>query len=448
VFLIVLGQGLREEPSGSITAAIHLVRDKLLPQDLVAVMLLGRVTDFTTARAPIVAMLELFKQKSVGMDIAMMLHQRSLAAIYGDGRPPKSVRDDIESIFAAGEGVGLRTFNRATAETRHLDEQLRRTGHTALGPGRQDPVDQVEYTRLGGTPDDYLANASTMLSNLQALYGGIEYLRDLSGQRHLVYISSAGVSPPAFEDDRSLARRASDARVILDFVHGFSGSVFTAQTSRYVTKATGGQFHASRLKNHSADIDRIDLASRFQYVLGYYPRRDPTDGKYRRIEVRVNRPGVTVLTRDGYLARPSVTPFERKKALIFSRIASAAEYPGVMPDLKLSAIVRRPTSARSREYPVELTIDLSRVAFEKEGTHNVASIEVAVFAVRGRKDVGHSWQTLNLTYTDSRLSEVRAAGLPHRVDVPTTETPRDFKVIVYDYGADLVGSTVAEVSKK
>jgi hypothetical protein len=151
VFLILLGQGLREEPAGSITAAIHLVRDRLLPQDLVAVMLLGRVTDFTTARAPIVAMLERFKQKSVGMDIAMTLHQRSLAAIYGERRPPKSVRDDIESIFAAGEGVGLRTFNRATAETRHLDEQLRRTGHTALGSGPQDPVDQVEYTRLGGT---------------------------------------------------------------------------------------------------------------------------------------------------------------------------------------------------------------------------------------------------------------------------------------------------------
>ena len=172
------------------------------------------------------------------------------------------------------------------------------------------------------------------------------------------------------------------------------------------------------------------------------------DGKYRRIEVRVNRAGVTVMTRDGYLARPSVTPLERRQALIFSRVASAAEYPEIMPDLKVSGTVQRPTSARSREYPVQLTIDLSRVVFEKRGTRNVASIDVAVFAVKGRTDVGHSWQTLNLTYTDTRLAEVRATGLPHRVDITTTDTPRDFKVIVYHYDADLVGSSVMGVPKR
>jgi hypothetical protein len=265
----------------------------------------------------------------------------------------------------------------------------------------------------------------------------------------LIYISHGGISPPAVEDDRALARRAADARVTLNFLHGMhSRSVLFSMTSRSVTKATGGQYHATRFKNHSVDIDRIDMATRFQYVLGYYPQREPIDGKYRRIEVRVNRPGVTVLTRDGYLARPSVTPLERKKALIFSRIASAAEYSELISDLKVSGLVRRPTSTRSRNYPVELTIDLSRVAFEKQGTHNVASIEVAVFAVNRRTDVGHNWQTLNLSYTDVRLAEVRATGLVHRVDILTTETPRDFKVIVYDYAADLLGSSVMGMPKR
>src|SRR5687767_1316692 len=74
VFLILLGRGPLEEPAGSVTAAIHLVRDRLLPQDLVAIMFLGRVTDFTTARAPIIAMLDRLKQKEVGISIAMRLH--------------------------------------------------------------------------------------------------------------------------------------------------------------------------------------------------------------------------------------------------------------------------------------------------------------------------------------------------------------------------------------
>jgi hypothetical protein len=284
-----------------------------------------------------------------------------------------------------------------------------------------------------------------MLSDLQALYGGIEYLRGLAGPRHLIFISEAGVSPPRYEDDRALARRAADARVSLDFIHGRSPNMFTVQTSNYVTKLTGGQFFASQFKNDSEQIDRIELATRFQYMLGYSPPRPPIDGKYRRLEVRVNRPGVTVLTRDGYLARPAVTPLERKSGLIFSRVASAAEYQFPVTDLSVTAAAGPP---RPRVFPVTITIDLSRVAFDRQGSRNVASIEVAVFVVtKGEDDAGHSWQTLELNYSDERLAQVRAAGLRHDVTVTTTRAPGAAKVVVYDYNSDLLGTAVVRVPK-
>jgi VWFA-related protein len=37
------------------------------------------------------------------------------------------------------------------------------------------------------------------------------------------------------------------------------------------------------------------------YVMGYYPAPPPRDGNYRRIEVKVTRPGARVRARDGYL---------------------------------------------------------------------------------------------------------------------------------------------------
>ena len=38
------------------------------------------------------------------------------------------------------------------------------------------------------------------------------------------------------------------------------------------------------------------------YVLGYYPANDRRDGRFRKIEVRVNKPGLTVRARRGYVA--------------------------------------------------------------------------------------------------------------------------------------------------
>ena len=39
---------------------------------------------------------------------------------------------------------------------------------------------------------------------------------------------------------------------------------------------------------------------REQYVIGYYPSEDLGDGAWHDVKVRVQRPGVTVRTREGY----------------------------------------------------------------------------------------------------------------------------------------------------
>ena len=74
------------------------------------------------------------------------------------------------------------------------------------------------------------------------------------------------------------------------------------------------------------------------YLLGYSSAKNPTDGKFHKINVRVNRPGVEVHARQGYFA-PTLAELTSARAA-----ASAAE---VSPEIShaLSALVDGPDDA-------------------------------------------------------------------------------------------------------
>ncbi|MBZ5495791.1 MAG: hypothetical protein LAP85_05270 [Acidobacteriia bacterium] len=64
-----------------------------------------------------------------------------------------------------------------------------------------------------------------------------------------------------------------------------------------MSQQTGGR--SAVYEDIGKALARTEGATRVEYLLGYYPRDDNWDGKYRHIEVKVDRPGVKVslLTR-------------------------------------------------------------------------------------------------------------------------------------------------------
>ena len=57
------------------------------------------------------------------------------------------------------------------------------------------------------------------------------------------------------------------------------------------------------------DMIANELAN--QYLVGYIPKNPQRDGSYRRISIRVERPGIQARTRSGYFATPSSTSASR-----------------------------------------------------------------------------------------------------------------------------------------
>jgi len=128
-------------------------------------------------------------------------------------------------------------------------------------------------------------------------------------------------------------------------------------------------------------------------------------------------------------------------------VAGAAEHPFPLTDIG----IREASAAgeRAREVRVAMTIDVSRVAFDRQADGRyTASIESAAFLVTSKqKAAGEVWQTVNLSYTDAELAEKRRNGLRHEMSVPMTAPADEVKVVVYDFASDLVGSAVAKVKR-
>lgn len=76
---------------------------------------------------------------------------------------------------------------------------------------------------------------------------------------------------------------------------------------RVLADQTGG-FATVNANEFERAFPRIVDENSTYYVLGYYPTNDRRDGRFRKIEVRVERPGVEVRARKGYVAPRGKAP--------------------------------------------------------------------------------------------------------------------------------------------
>ncbi|MEW6322871.1 MAG: VWA domain-containing protein [Acidobacteriota bacterium] len=173
-----------------------------------------------------------------------------------------------------------------------------------------------------------------------------------------------------------------------------------------------------------AVVNRNDLARAFEeivsdnssyYVLGYYPQNERRDGRFRRIEVRVNRPGLTVRARRGYQA-PRGRPQDPPRA--GPSDASPELRDAMTSPLPVSALPMATTAAAFKGPAPNAAVVVSTLLAgpaiplaEKNGTfHN--ELEVVASAVnQSGKIFGGDRHTINLTLKPDTAARARAAGI-------------------------------------
>ena len=121
------------------------------------------------------------------------------------------------------------------------------------------------------------------------------------------------------------------------------------------------------------------------YLLGFNPNGPRQDGKFRRLEVKVNRPGVTVRTRNGYDSEKASDIAKRKAALANSPAGVALA--GILPksDLPLQVTAVPFAIPGKKEAAVAVTVGI-RQPIRQNAARAVERVDllVSAFGVEGK----------------------------------------------------------------
>ncbi len=489
VFLLVLGRGYMNGPSRELEALQAFVRERLLPQDVVAVLALNRATDFTTNHALVAEIIERYRLAHTSLETDMSEWNSGVRGMTGNVSIPASAQRTLDGVFAGAEALRPRELvpgqavdrDRIKADARRATDALLRG---ELLAGRADGVGGVQSLAdpeaertadmLGTTLREHIEQNVASNGDVANMYAGIEYMRFIDGEKHLVLITPRGLNLPRLEHDRSIAAAAADSRVAVSVLYtagvvpsatatgntlnangvmvpgrssplptfiATASQTASVESLRLISQITGG--HTTAFQYGEYALNRLDLATRAQYVLGYYPPGNTFNGAYRKITIKVKRKDVDVMYRRGYFARDRIVPLDKREFMSFTQISRAAVYAGGdIRALRVSAESPKVQgSGKDRHLLVNVTIHPDQIRFTDEKGLKQSSLDIAIFA--GDKDgdpAGETWQKIDLKLNTDAYARFLKDGASYTARVPLTNYPKHVKVVVYSFVTDLLGT--------
>ena len=168
-------------------------------------------------------------------------------------------------------------------------------------------------------------------------------------------------------------------------MQSFQDSLRMAQDSlRSLSEETGG-IASVNSNDFTHAFDRVVKDNSNYYVLGYYPKNDRRDGRFRHIEVKVKRPGLEVRTRRGYTAARGKAP-EKPKVPAGDQtstfVRDALDSPLQISGLRLHAFAAAfKGAAPNADVAVTVEADGSSFGFESKDGRFLSDFEVSTIAV-------------------------------------------------------------------
>ena len=395
-------------------------------------------------------------------------------------------------VYTSGRGVAGQEFTNSRrllleAVDRFAGRRLRSEAlelNDRLSSGMRDPSDERSLKLLDPLEMERAYNARSTLTALRDLAAFLEPVR---GRRKSMLLISEGISYNIYDpfnntsaglildqasDAVAAATRANvaiyaiDPRGLSAFEEGIEASGTPSDVTPSQFSVTGSLLDSLRLSQQSlqvlanetggfAAINRNDFAGAFErvvrensayYMLGYYPTNDRRDGRFRRIEVRVKRPGLQVRSRRGYVAPRGRAPNPRVAAAaspLDTAVGTAMNSPIPTTGIPLTvsaAAYKGAAPNASVALAIEMRADAFRFA-EKNGMFT-DRVHVAFSSVDAKGTVRPGQKhvlTMEMSAATAQLARERGFRVVSEASLPPGRY--QLRIAAAEEGANRSGST-------
>ncbi|HEY0872001.1 MAG TPA: VWA domain-containing protein [Vicinamibacterales bacterium] len=289
---------------------------------------------------------------------------------FRDMAPPEIGTDDYAFISS------LNVLDKALQVLSTLPD--RRKSIVYIGQGVPVDLGQLTPVQPGITAGGSAAMRSSMMSRMKSQMDKV-FERAANANVNIYTLDVCGLRVPpgpsqsAFSTEPSLFTTAGYPRPVC-------APGLEVEYLRTIAGATGGRAVVDT-NDFEPGVENIFVENDSYYLLGYQSTQPGADGKFRSLEVRVRRPGLTVRTRRGYL-RESQKELEKRKRASHVTTALAGllpksdlplqmvAMPVAIPGKKEAAVamsigVRQPTQNPTRR--IVERVDMQVSAFNTDG---------------------------------------------------------------------------------
>jgi VWFA-related protein len=419
-------------------AKAQIVRflSQLQPQDRVALYALGGsiriLHDFTSDAAPLIRTLARYRGD---------IPPGSVASELPGPEPGQAAASDMRSFLAGGSqdlNGWLRESDQSMSDFLRRNRELDTCAaleaiaqHLARFPGRKNMI----WVSAGlPVPRDPKALPLFVQEIDRAT-------RALNDANVAVYpVDARGlIGVPALAASNPQIGRTSD----------FANITANIATMKEMAERTGGR--AFYNDNDIKGAVRTAIAdSRTTYLLGYYPSHGQWDGKFREIKIKVNRPGLRLRYRRGYLAlAPGSSSEAERNASMEAAVWSPLDPTTVRLTVKAQATPG--STPASGSISLAMQIDPHDITFRPENDRWVGSIDLVFVELdaQGRNLHGESATIrINLIRPNyEKLLQGELGELAINRDLQITPGTFRVRVVVRDGPSEALGGVSIPLSK-